>query len=1687
MNRIVNQRYTLLRTLGEGGMGEVFLAADRERSGALVALKYLSRQQETAGSERLREEFRKMSRLDHPHLVRVYDLEEDQSRREPFICMEYVEGVDFLSACRGADVQSVLNLGIQSLLALEYLHSQGFVHCDLKPENLLVSPPGPVADEPRVRLLDFGLSRTLGEQEREAGGSLAYTAPEQFRAERVDLRADLYSLGVMLYQALTGKLPFEASSAAEMIQAQLTQDPPAPRRLRPDLDPGLEAVLLRLLHKQPAERYPDARQVIEGLGQLAAVPQTTSPASLWHRTSRLVGRKEHLEELERVFGVLLAPDPPTGPLRLLWHGSPGTGRTRLLEESRSLARSRGIEVIEVAADSRTWGPYGLLARIEERLRESHHRLARAARTASVPGPASDPLPGNSDPDARAARLRKALGAVCQLSPVAILIDDLHAADADSRAALATLLEFRGALRALILATCSGSIDAIGPELADTWKQEEMGLTAEVERLPDEEISALLASLMRSDPSRPMPGFMLRHADGNPRFAVEWARTLSEKGVLRVLAKDRSLVLEATEQLKAPEGLVGLSQQRLEGLAPAALALASGLAVLDRPAPLRQAAEVAGLEPAETADAARELRERGLLARSGTSDADPSLVHAALRDAVLARLAGKAAVLHARAAVLLEKASSTPASASEIAWHWRRAQDHPRALEAALRAAEEAKLAGAVAQQVRMLEWALDACPEEATERKTDLLIRIALSLQSRESFEHALSVYRQARKLVERSRRQESLQEVLVGIYHCCLHLGRQDEVEQLDSEIEASFHAVPNPYLEGKFLRTRSERLATSGRVDEGTQMIRRASDLFRASGHPVEAALCLNNMAGLCIWIWNTDKVEGLYREAESLLLEAGADEWLFLPRANLAFIETCRGNWAEAERKLGLQIEKIQTRGDALPPYFLTQLGIISEHRGALDEALRSYEKAVVNADRFSSASDRPYALDRLGSLLRRLELRERADKAHKRGLSEAQKNRLPIQTVYLTAALAEDLCETGGDPQRASVLSREAAVAASRLDAKRAHLRAFLAGTRAALLCDDREGARTAIAKAMASSLPNFWHQELAQRDLMAARVALACGAKREAAPALGTALEHARSHSLSAMEAEILAVRLTAGLSKDRAGDQHRLLETVDAFTRRTNDPAIVRLAHNAPAWRLAVEEAERDLGRGTARIRTDLSESRALEALAGVGRTIQALEDPEKLAPSLLDQARALVGAERAMLLLTQPDGANPRVVASSGLEAASEQEALEFSRAALSQGMESPLLVVDARSDPRLNASLSVEKFGIRSVLCVPLRLRGTLLGAVYLDSRGRTLEAGPDHLRFVEAFAHHAAAALDSSQAFRDLQQEQDQLRQRQRERYRFDQLLGRSAAMQEIYDLLEPYSKSDLPVLVTGESGTGKELVARAIHWNGPRREGPFVAENCAAIPESMLESELFGHVRGAFTGADRDRRGIFLEATTGTLLLDEIGEMSPALQAKLLRVLQEKEVRPLGAPRALPVDVRVVASTHGDLTEAVREGRFREDLLFRLRVLTLNLPPLRERLEDLLLLAEHFLEEHRREEGRGPEALSPEVLSRLSRHSWPGNVRELRGEIRKMALVASGKRVKWQEIESHPELFGTLLNPGRPVRRTRSGTLKEMERQQVERALEVSGGDKQRAADMLGLSRATFYRKLRRYRITLPAGR
>jgi DNA-binding NtrC family response regulator len=315
-----------------------------------------------------------------------------------------------------------------------------------------------------------------------------------------------------------------------------------------------------------------------------------------------------------------------------------------------------------------------------------------------------------------------------------------------------------------------------------------------------------------------------------------------------------------------------------------------------------------------------------------------------------------------------------------------------------------------------------------------------------------------------------------------------------------------------------------------------------------------------------------------------------------------------------------------------------------------------------------------------------------------------------------------------------------------------------------------------------------------------------------------------------------------------------------------------------------------------------------------------------------------------------------------------------------------------------------------------------------------------------------------------------ENRELRRQVRDKYKLEGIVGRSEPMLQVFKTAARVAQSDATVLIEGESGTGKEQVARAIHSASKRAGGPFVAVDCGAIAEGVLESELFGHARGAFTGAQQSRRGLFEEASHGTLFLDELGDVGPALQARLLRALQEGEVRRVGANEAIAVDVRVLAATNKDLARLVKEGKFREDLYYRINVVTLRLPPLRERREDVPLLAEHFAAKHGRPEG---SAITPEARELLLAYDWPGNVRELENVIaRALALNHAGLVVPEDLPERLRGLPPGIPPPGAGERLT----LEEVERRYAAQILAETGGNKTKAADILGIDRKTLYRIL-----------
>jgi Nif-specific regulatory protein/two-component system response regulator HydG len=486
--------------------------------------------------------------------------------------------------------------------------------------------------------------------------------------------------------------------------------------------------------------------------------------------------------------------------------------------------------------------------------------------------------------------------------------------------------------------------------------------------------------------------------------------------------------------------------------------------------------------------------------------------------------------------------------------------------------------------------------------------------------------------------------------------------------------------------------------------------------------------------------------------------------------------------------------------------------------------------------------------------------------------------------------------------------------------------------------------------------------------------------------------------------------------------------------------------------------------------RPDLQSAAALYPLA---RRLLQEPDYDGTLDAVMEGALGILGGDRGFLVLTDKGALRFQVVRNwsrAELEAGAEPVSRSILARVLSEG--EPLLIEDALADPQLSAKDSVLRMGIRSVLAAPLAVEGAVVGALYLESRRVERLFGPAEHRLFLEILELAGRALETATRRSLLERRNALLEKDILARYAFPGIVTGDPGFLRLLETVGQVAASELPVLVQGPSGSGKELVIRALHLNSRRGRRSLVTLNCGAISPALLESELFGHVRGAFTGATRDKAGLISEADGGTFFLDEIGELPLELQAKLLRTLQEGEVQPVGSTRPVTVDVRFLAATNRDLEEEVEGGRFREDLLYRLNAITLDLPALKDRPGDVLLLFHHFLREAAEREGRPVPEVPAAVWESLERYDWPGNIRELKNEaLRLLALSPPGLPLAADALSRRITTGARNGDAGPP-------SLEAQERELIRQHLQRAAGNRTRAARSLGLSREGLRKKMKR---------
>jgi Nif-specific regulatory protein len=482
--------------------------------------------------------------------------------------------------------------------------------------------------------------------------------------------------------------------------------------------------------------------------------------------------------------------------------------------------------------------------------------------------------------------------------------------------------------------------------------------------------------------------------------------------------------------------------------------------------------------------------------------------------------------------------------------------------------------------------------------------------------------------------------------------------------------------------------------------------------------------------------------------------------------------------------------------------------------------------------------------------------------------------------------------------------------------------------------------------------------------------------------------------------------------------------------------------------------------------------ARNLNALLKISRVVHAIRDLEELQAQLLDLIFEVVPAGRGAILLAEAAEQEFNCLYARTRQTGQPQ-LVRVSRTIARQVMKDnvALLGVDVAASGALRDVESLVASEVRSLLCVPLAVFQRVIGCIYLDSTNTANRLQEDHLQLMAAIAGISAVALDNARRLQWLEQENHRLTTEVRQE---QSLVGDGGRMKEIFQFLARVAPTESTVLIEGESGTGKELAARALHRNSPRGNKPFVAINCAAIPESLLESDLFGHERGAFTGAAVQKKGRLEVADGGVVFLDEIGELAPALQVKLLRVLQEREFERVGGTHSIKVNIRLIAATNRDLNEAVRTGEFRQDLYYRLAVVRLTMPPLRERREDVPMLTRHFLQKYAKRSNVKPKPVSREAMAALVNYEWPGNVRELENAIERALVLGSSDMVLLEDL---PESLLEQESAAEMHEGKYHASVKELKKQLIVDAVLQARGNYVDAAGILGVHPNYLHRLVR----------
>lgn len=1620
--------YVADRVLGEGAWGKVYQVHDQRAEH--YALKVLKAEVLGRGPS-LEGEVRVLARLSHPSLVRILEFVprvegiKGVAESGPGLLMEFIDGPSVAERIGSEAPEEVLAYFVQALRGLEYLHARRLFHGDLKPGNLKLSK------KKQLKILDFGLA---GAETPIVGASVQgtwdYLAPEGFSGQR-GAGTDLFGLAALCYEWLTGRLPFPRGDLSERFSAA----PKPAAELRPETPSFFSAILQRMLELEPSRRFSSAAAVLRAVGlHQPKLLAWRDEGDGGEARAPFIGREDLFRAWEESLQTWQAGERKA-PLWLLL-GPAGSGRSRCLEEMQWRATLRDWRVL-------SWVPDDSLEAL----------LAAAAGNE----PALILLKDIQNMGAEAgATFENFLSSLPVRAPKATLVmeGDLERASSGLRK-LVEAWRTRGSLQSL-------DLQPLLRVESDAFLQEQLWEQA----LPEEFFAKAFEATR-----------------GSPALLLELARWWRGQSVAGAGAPR----VEAWEPLELPPTILATLRLRWAALSPEQRECLGACALLSEGL---SPEELAMISPAWEAQIASLAERTWLEGREGRWSVLPPVV----RGSLLGLLAEK---------------------------------DRRRLAD---------RLLGALRARPETSAFVLARLAKEAGSSE-DYLHYGTLAAEAFQAKGDAESAAHWHRALAEAATLPRDQTFHFAHLAACLSRLARFEEAHQayerwyaLAEDDGTGLKALKYHYLIGLNFSNQGKPAQASRHLRQALQ----SGDARRFSAHRPLHLKVLAVLGKLEEQAGRRAEARRRYEEGLAMATEPSPEHSQLLRHLGLLELSEGRREAGRAALEAALQMS-LELEYDEGVANCSAVLADLAHKEGDYERALRIHEQVLKLAEKHQDPLKQARTHSNMASVL--IEL---ADYGHAMEHAERAQlvfnvqgtdfdrliNRFHLATLktYLGQFQeAQDpelqaLSKTLGATEILAYQDRLLGEAARLQRDFQGALQAYGRAREAFLQAKNRDEADLCLLQEIFTEcLAGDWEAAQARARQVKRGGAwedffswigalLASGPVREEAEVL-EALRPLLKHGQQ--ELVILALLAASELHSRRkeaaAADFYRqkAFEWLEALYRALPEEMQLSFEQREDYRRLAEARLKRLKTGGISRER--------FLSFARINKRLSEETDMRSILEQVMDAAMALAGAERGFLLIREEAQAEQilpgfRVEAARNMKKENlHEEEFKISLSVVEEALRRrvSLLTDDAQADPSFRHAESVLRYELKSILVLPLVGASGCLGALYLDHRFEVGAFSEEKLLFLKAFADQSVLAIEKARTLGQLADAKRRLEHRVEEqaqqlerlevelqearkdlKFHYEEIVGQSPKMMKVLGLLDRVTDTRVPVWIHGESGTGKELIARALHFNSDRKARPFIAENCSAIPENLLESVLFGHVKGAFTHAEKDRMGLFEAADGGTIFLDEIGDMPMPMQAKLLRVLQEGEVRRVGANKSVKIDVRVVSATNKNLPEMVKRGEFREDLFFRLNGLRIELPALRERKEDIPPLVQHFLQKIAAENGLKVGGVSEEALGILANYDWPGNIRELENTLRNAVLFAEGKTVTTELLGFKPELWRKAeVRPETAAKGAEEGAEhpKRAEREAILDAMVRAAFHKGEAAKELRITPRHLYNLLEKYEL------